>query len=65
MDPKNPITREDLLAAETKLEVSLSFTRGALRLCEPEGLLVQKTDLDAADVAANLALDAGHLLKGV
>lgn len=59
---KTPVTRDDLLQAETLLETSLAVVRVALKLSDPEPS--QKHDKDAADLAADLALDAGGLLKG-
>ena len=64
MPTKKTITRADLLVAEAKLELALGVTRGALKLCEPEGQLVQMGEIDACNAAGNQALDAGGLLKG-
>ena len=64
MAAKQTVTRADLLVAEAKLELALGVTRAALKLCEPEGQLVQKGELDACNAAGNQALDAGNLLKG-
>jgi hypothetical protein len=60
---RKPVTRDNLLAAETLLESALATVRVALKLSDPEP--AQKHDRDAADLAADLALDAGGLLKGV
>jgi hypothetical protein len=58
-----PITRDSMQEAEALLVEALASVRIAIALC-PEGQTVQKHDRDAANLAADLALDAAGKLKG-